>query len=164
MVNGKYHWNWNGGMRRFQDGYIGVHSPTHPFKDCRKYVMEHRLIMEQHLRETNPNHPALIEIDGVKYLSLEWAVHHKNGRRGDNRIENLEVMTVSKHLSFHTTGKKNPNYQKPEHYTSDVREKMSLSHMGSKNSMYGKHRSIGTRRKTSESLKSYYIGDVKCQK
>lgn len=28
-------------------------------------------------------------------------VHHKNGNRSDNRLENLELMTVSKHLQMH---------------------------------------------------------------
>lgn len=63
------------------DGYIYV---THEGKQ----VMEHRLIMEQHL--------------GRK-LTDEEVVHHKDGNRQHNEISNLEVMTRSLHSFHHAT-------------------------------------------------------------
>lgn len=47
---------------------------------------QHRIIMENHL--------------GIK-LTANECVHHRNGIRSDNRIENLEIMTRSEHMKFH---------------------------------------------------------------
>lgn len=69
-------------------GYVFVSIPKdHPLLDERKQkgirnarMPEHRLVMEQHL--------------GRRLLKNE-NVHHKNGVRHDNRIENLELWTKS---------------------------------------------------------------------
>lgn len=52
----------------------------------RRYL-EHRYVMEQHL--------------GRPLLSTEQ-VHHINHDRLDNRVENLEVVTVQQHAERHT--------------------------------------------------------------
>lgn len=51
---------------------------------------EHRYIMEQHI--------------GRK-LSRNEVVHHKNGDKRDNSIENLEIMSLSEHTKKHQMGK-----------------------------------------------------------
>lgn len=63
-VPGKGHTN--------QDGYLAVYRNKKP-------VLEHRYVMSQHL--------------GRELLPKE-NVHHKNGNKLDNRIENLELWSV----------------------------------------------------------------------
>lgn len=83
--------------------YIGLKKPDHPFRNSNGYVREHVLIMEQYLRETNPIHPSLILINGELYINKnrKWCVHHINGKKDDNRISNLVVMTQQRHDRIH---------------------------------------------------------------
>lgn len=59
-----------------RSGYVLIHMPTNPMAGGDGYVLEHRLVME-----------AVLGRPLVKGES----VHHKNGKRDDNRPENLEV-------------------------------------------------------------------------
>ncbi|MBE3094478.1 MAG: hypothetical protein IMZ52_05565 [Actinobacteria bacterium] len=78
-------------------GYVLLLRKNHPFAKKDGYVCEHRLIMEEWLRINDPNCPALIEINGMKYLRREWIVHHRNHIRNDNRPENLLAIEKNNH-------------------------------------------------------------------
>jgi hypothetical protein len=85
---------WKGGRWTRKDGYVFVLSPGHPHANENGYVREHILVMTKHLgRALNPGE----------------VVHHVNGDRGDNHLENLVVMTRAGHASEHHKGVHKPN-------------------------------------------------------
>ena len=71
-------------------GYRYIRCPHHPYANVEGYVLEHRLVMEQKIG---------------RYLTPSEIPHHINGIRGDNRPENLELMTRVEHTVHH-------NYEK----------------------------------------------------
>lgn len=71
--------NWRGGKTRHKKGYVMVKAPEHPRSRSNSgYVFEHILVMEEHLGRNL--------VDGEN-------IHHINGVKDDNRIENLELWT-----------------------------------------------------------------------
>lgn len=77
-----------GHEKQRSDGYIYVYFPDHPNSSKGGYIMEHILVME-----------ALIG----RHLESNECIHHINRKRDDNRKENLKLMTVSEHMSYHST-------------------------------------------------------------
>lgn len=82
---GKVSHNSKGGRYKC-DGYVLILSRNHPMASPKGYVKEHRIVMEQHIG---------------RYLQRCEAVHHINGIKDDNRIENLELKTRAIHSSEH---------------------------------------------------------------
>lgn len=77
-----------------------------------KKVDEHRYVMEQYL--------------GRK-LTRNEVVHHKNGDKRDNRIENLEILTRSSHATLHLTGREP---------SAETKEKLRKATLGNKYHSY----------------------------
>lgn len=85
--NGENNPNWKGG-KKYVDGYVYCHSPNHPNATKNvPYVLRSRLTMEEHLG---------------RYLEIYEDIHHKNGIKDDDRLENLEVLLHKDHGKHHS--------------------------------------------------------------
>jgi len=71
---------------RYKSGYRYLPISTHPNANKDGYVAEHVVIMVEYLRRP---------------LQKGAHIHHKNKIKTDNRIENLQLVTASEHLTLH---------------------------------------------------------------
>lgn len=85
---GADHPQWGGGRFTHKYGYVMLYRPDHPRADSKGYIPEHRLLMEESLGRP---------------LTANEDVHHINGVKDDNRLENLVVLTKSDHHRLHGT-------------------------------------------------------------
>lgn len=79
---------FRGGRRIRKDGYIDILTENHP-QSRDNYVLEHRLIMEKKIG---------------RYLEPYELVHHINGIKDDNKIENLQLVSHQEHAQIHQWG------------------------------------------------------------
>jgi hypothetical protein len=86
--------NWKGG-KTTEHGYILIWKPDHPYCNKSGYVKEHRLVMEVYLG---------------RYLDPKEKVHHKNGDKKDNRLDNLELFQSNSDHIKNGHGKKDKDY------------------------------------------------------
>ncbi len=77
-------------------GYRWVYEPNHPFA-VNGRVREHRIVAEQYLLTDEFS----VEINGKKYLSPIYDVHHKDMNKLNNSVENLQILTRSEHKKLH---------------------------------------------------------------
>lgn len=81
-----------------------------------------------------------------------YVIHHLNGDKLDNRIQNLQCVEIKKHISYHHKGLK---------HSEETKEKIKKNRRdtsGKNNYMYGKHHSYDTCIKMSKNQNSsgYY--------
>jgi len=79
-LKGEKSYRWKGG-KFLKRGYYKIKNENHPYHDRYGYVFEHRFIMEQKIG---------------RYLKPTEFVHHINGIKDDNRIENLQLFILGK--------------------------------------------------------------------
>ena len=66
--------------------YVHLHLPNHPFATKNGSILEHRIMIENKIG---------------RYLTKDEVVHHINGIKNDNRIENLLLCNVHAHKKIH---------------------------------------------------------------
>ena len=139
---GAEHPQWTGGRVVRKDGYIVVRNPKNPIK----YILEHRLIMSNHIG---------------RELKTNEHVHHKNENKSDNRLDNLELLSHGEHTTLHH--KKEPKdksmllvkcgYCDIEFYKRNNQLKISKRHFCSKEHWYKFFREEKPKNKPNEQLK-----------
>lgn len=101
MPTGEKARNWKRGYWKTAMGYIGMMHNG-------KRMFQHKVFWER--------------VNGK--VPEGYVIHHKNGIKDDNRIENLEIMSHSKHSSMHHIGNK---YWLGKKHSDETRKKMSES-------------------------------------
>lgn len=98
-TKGSKNCKWKGGKYKCPQGYIMVLVPNHPHLNHPDgYVFEHRFVMENHIG---------------RYLTSAEQIHHINGIKTDNRIENLMLFESNKlHKKFEAS---QPNFHLHKH-------------------------------------------------
>jgi len=96
---GENHPAWKGGQRIDKDGYIRTYCPDHPWPRRSGYVHEHVRLMELHIG---------------RRIRRGEVVHHRNEKKQDNRLENLELKTASRHSSDHRAADKHTYRRNPK--------------------------------------------------
>jgi hypothetical protein len=89
--SGEGHPEWKGGRIVDKDGYVLLYRLNHPMgRKHGNYIFEHRLVVSESLQRP---------------LSDSEVVHHLNGDKTDNRIENLQLFSCNaEHLKHELSG------------------------------------------------------------
>lgn len=97
LLVGEENPSWRGGRRKHISGYVYVlidnDDPMRCMAGRDPYVFEHRLVMARHLERP---------------LKENETIHHKNGNKLDNTIDNLELWVIN-----HSNGQRVEEYHCP---------------------------------------------------
>lgn len=87
-VYNNFRGQWSRGVARYidKDGYVRIRAPGHSEATTNGWALEHRVIMADHLGRA---------------LADSEHVHHRNGNKADNTIENLELVNCHIHPDRH---------------------------------------------------------------
>lgn len=91
--------------RRIVHNYISLFEPTNPMSNKTGYVYEHRKVMADSI--------------GRPLLRTEL-VHHINGIKTDNRIENLQIVSRFEHSQIHSGELTCPHCQHTFKYVTQI--------------------------------------------
>ena len=83
---GEKHPKWNGGKTINKSGYVLIRNKKDPLCNKNGYNLEHRLIIQKNIGRN---------------LTDDEVIHHINGDKKDNRIENLLILSKSEHSVLH---------------------------------------------------------------
>lgn len=92
--NGSNHPSWRGGRKVDKNGYIYVWvGYDYPNATADGYLFEHRYVLEKQLK---------------RHLKPNEVIHHKDGNKQNNRIDNLELCdSHAEHIAQHMSEKYN---------------------------------------------------------
>jgi hypothetical protein len=87
-TKGEHNGNWKGGRYAYgKEDYVRLRMPNHPNASKDGMISEHRYVMEQKIG---------------RYLLKTEHVHHINGIKSDNRIENLKLVSPANHHIYNS--------------------------------------------------------------
>ena len=83
--------SWKGGRRLNDSGYVMIYMPNHPNRDkTTNYIREHRIVVEGYIG---------------RYLLTTEDVHHIDGNKENNVIDNLMVFRSKSSHALYELGK-----------------------------------------------------------
>lgn len=80
-------------------GYYYEYCPLHPYASENGRVRQHRLVVENNYQLFNPIY--FEEKGGFIVLKKEYVVHHIDRNKLNNDVNNLQVLTLSEHITLH---------------------------------------------------------------
>lgn len=83
--------SWRGGRFTDRYGYVQIHIDSLP--DAQKELALQMTVTKRYTRE----HRLLMAVALGRPLASDEIVHHRNGKRDDNRLENLQLLKTKTH-------------------------------------------------------------------